>query len=124
MTYENSLINCYPMSMYYNRYPPKKFPLKKFPAIKFPKLTTWERKFPCKNVLKYKTCAKTSLFPIGSRPYNTVDNIIRKMKIFIIFIQIFLTRNFLSYVVNFGNYLNGNFLDGHFLGRIPLYIHV
>ena len=32
-------------------YPPKKFPPKKFPAIKFPKLTTWDRKFPSKNVL-------------------------------------------------------------------------
>ena len=36
----------------------------------------------------------------------------------IIFIKIVLNRNFLSYVVNFGNFMAGNFLGGNFLGRI------
>ena len=40
---------------------------------------------------------------------------------FIVFISIVLTRNFLSYVVNFGNFLGGNFLGGDFLGRIRFY---
>ena len=104
-----------------NRYPPKKFPPKKFPAIKFPKLTTWDITFPSKNVLKYATCAKTNLFPIGFWSYNTVNSIIRKMIMFIIYILAVLTRNFLSYVVNFGNFMAGNFLGGNFLDRIRLY---
>ena len=40
------------------------------------------------------------------------------MIIFIIFIKIVLTRNFLSYVVIFGNFMAGNLLGGNFLGRI------
>ena len=35
---------------------------------------------------------------------------------FIIFIQIVLIRHFLSYVVNFGNFMAGNFLGGNFFG--------
>ena len=75
-------------------YPPKKFPPKKFPAIKFPKLTTWDKKFPFKKVLKYTTCAKPSLFSIGFGLYNTVNNIIRTIIMLIIFIKIVLNRNF------------------------------
>ena len=61
---------------------------------------------------------KKGLFPIGFRPYNYGNDIIRKMIMFIIFIWIVLTINFLSYVVNFENFMAGNFLGGHFLGRI------
>ena len=44
---------------------------------------------------------KKVFFPIGFRSYNTVNNIIRKVILFIIFIKIVLTRKLLSYVVNF-----------------------
>ena len=42
---------------------------------------------------------------------------------FIFYILLVLTGNFLSYVVNFGNFMAGNFLGGNFLGRIR-HIHL
>ena len=98
-------------------YPPNKFPPKKFPVIKFPKLITWNRKFPSKNVLRYTIYAKRFIFYWLSAPQHC-QKYNKKIIMFITYILIVLTRNFLSYVVNFGNFMVGNFLGGNFLGRI------
>ena len=53
---------------------------------------------------------------IGIRPYDTVNDKIRR--IIIICIYIYLTRYFISYVVNFGNFMAINLLGRNFFGRI------
>ena len=41
-----------------------------------------------------------------------------------LYIYAFLDGNFLSHVVNFGNFMAGNFLGGHFLGGYHIHLYI